>query len=209
MIDDATKSEIKKRLSSMNSDVEILFFPGPDENSTAVKEMLADMTGLSPKLKIVMHNEGAPETAQFAIENVPVMIFRGEGVQGDARFYGFPGGYEFPIFIESIGFAGGKTRTGPLSALASEIKSPITIETFVTPQCPYCPTATFETLKLAMMSKNVNGYAYDIAEFPLIMQRYRVQTVPKMVINKGKFEVSGAQSEDVLAINLRKMLPSL
>lgn len=206
MLDEQTKGEIRKRLASMTNDVEILFFPGPDENSGHIKEMLADMEGLAPRLRITIYDETAPEAAQFSIENVPVMIFRGPGIMGDARFYGFPSGHEFPVFIECIALMGSNERSGPLFSAASALKFPVLVESFVTPGCPYCPTATYQTLKFAMVSSHVRGYVYDVPEFPLLSQKYRVQTVPKIVVNEGKLEFNGAQPEDVLAMQLKKGL---
>ncbi len=206
MLDDETKREITKKLSGMGKEVEILYFPGPDENSSQISQLLTDMQGLAPKLKITLYQETAPEAAQFSIENVPVMIFRGPGIKGDARFFGFPSGPEFPVFIEVIALAGGNERGGALAGVASSLKSPLLVESFITPTCPYCPTATFITIKFAMMSEHIRGYVYDLPEFPQLSQKYRVQAVPKTVVNEGKLEINGAQPEDIFALELKKML---
>ncbi|MEM3364079.1 MAG: thioredoxin family protein [Candidatus Micrarchaeia archaeon] len=206
MLDTETKDEIRKRLSAMRNEVEILFFPGPDENSIRLHELLAELSGITPKLKVVFYDETAPETASFSIQNVPVMVFRGPGIKGDARFYGFPGGLEFPMFIEFIALAGSTERTGPLTGVIPLVKDTLLVESLVSPTCHFCPTAAYLTLKLATMGEHIKGYVYEIQEFPHLAQKYQVQAVPRTIINEGKLDIRGAQPEDVLAMLIKKML---
>ncbi|MCX8200278.1 MAG: thioredoxin family protein [Candidatus Micrarchaeota archaeon] len=206
MLDNETKQEIHKRLSGMQNEVEILFFPGPDENSAHIREMLKGLGSITPKLKVVLYDEAAPEAASFSIQNVPVMIFRGPGIKGDARFYGFPGGLEFPVFIEFIALAGSTERTGPFTGIIPLVKETLLVESLVSPACHFCPTAAYLTLKLALMSEHIKGYVYEIQEFPYLAQKYQVQAVPRTIVNDGKLDIRGAQPEDVFAMLLKRLL---
>lgn len=63
------------------------------------------------------------------------------------------------------------------------LKSPLHIEVFVTPTCPYCPAAVRLAHQLAIESDLITADMVEATEFPDLVQRYDVRGVPKTVIN--------------------------
>ncbi len=51
-------------------------------------------------------------------------------------------------------------------------------------------------MRMAMLSDKVTMASVGAAEFPDVVQRYRITGVPKIVVN-GKVEILGAQPESV------------
>jgi glutaredoxin-like protein len=116
------------------------------------------------------------------------------------RFFGIPGGYEFASFLESLkdgatGHAGIAPETREKLALVS---SPVHIQVFVTPSCPYCTQAVRTAHKLAVEFSNITADMVEVEEFAEMADRYGVSSVPKVVIN-DKVEFTGALSEPYFA----------
>ena len=67
------------------------------------REMLQELAALSELISLRVHifEEAAEERTRFGIERIPGTVLRGRN--GAAfKYYGMPGGTEFPAFLESI-----------------------------------------------------------------------------------------------------------
>jgi len=60
--------------------------------------------------------------------------------------------------------------------------------------------------KLAMENEHVTADVVEASEFPELSQRYRVMSVPKMVVNE-KFQFLGALPEDRYLKEVMKAVP--
>ena len=73
------------------------------------REMLQELAALSDAISLRVHifEEDPPERAQFGIERIPGIVLRPGGPTPESgpllvKYYGMPGGTEFPAFLESI-----------------------------------------------------------------------------------------------------------
>ncbi len=73
------------------------------------REMLQELASLSDLISLRVHifEEAAEERSKFGIERIPGTVLRGASTglsaNGPAfKYYGMPGGTEFPAFVESI-----------------------------------------------------------------------------------------------------------
>ncbi len=108
------------------------------------REMLQELASLSDLISLRVHiwQEAQEESKKFGIERIPATVLRGPSGSAQGRrdaavlkFYGLPGGTEFPSFVESItDVSRGETLLSPESvkALAS-LKEDVTVRVFVTP----------------------------------------------------------------------------
>ena len=75
---------------------------------------------------------------------------RGEDGGERARFFGAPAGYEFTTLLEDIlevGGGGSQLSEENRTAVAG-LEGDVHIQVFVTPTCPYCPTAVRKATSL-------------------------------------------------------------
>ncbi|MCX7837828.1 MAG: thioredoxin family protein, partial [candidate division WOR-3 bacterium] len=79
-----------------------------------------------------------------------------------------PIGYEFVSLIEAIKNSVSNSLDLEQESLdkIKNIDKDIKIKVFVTPTCPYCPSAVIMAHKLAMASKNIRGEMIEIQEYP-------------------------------------------
>ncbi len=142
--------------------------------------------------------QDAERAGALRVDKAPaVVVLAGEAeVDHGIRFFGIPSGYEFASLIAAIvmvstGEPDLEART--LKALAT-LASPLHIRVFVTPTCPYCPSAVVLAHKLAMASPHITAEMIDASEFPDLGDRFGVRAVPHTVID-DTLHLEGALAE--------------
>jgi len=147
-ISDADKETIRNHFAdSLSGDVEIVMFterespiiiPGKQtcETCAPTQEILEEVTSLSGKLKLTVHEMSMAKEQAFAlgINRVPAFVVEG-AARGRVRFFGIPSGYEFSALIaDLVDVSNGSTDLSDatreyLSALTEDVN----IKVFTTP----------------------------------------------------------------------------
>jgi len=115
-----------------------LVIPGrrPCAYCKPTREMLHELAGLSDLISLRVHvwDEEVEEARRFGIERIPATVLRGRN-GATLKFYGLPGGTEFPGFIESItDVSRGETLLSKESVQAlRKLKEEVAVRVFVTP----------------------------------------------------------------------------
>ncbi len=201
-MDSGTSEEVRKRLAELPPGVKIVFFKEMLVCATCgpAEEFYRELAALGPGLTLEVYNQvtDAAKAAAYGVTRVPAAVV--EGPNGArARFYGIPAGYELVSLLEALKNSAAPSqdlRPETLSALGA-LKAPVNIKVFVTPSCPYCPSAVALSQKFAMASPLVTAEMIESAEFPELADRYGVAGVPHIVVNE-KDSLVGAQSEEAL-----------
>jgi len=115
-----------------------LVIPGrkPCAYCKPAREMLQELASLSDLISLRVHiwEEADEDRRKFGIDRIPATVLRGrDGAM--LKFYGLPGGTEFPSFIESLtDISRGETLLSPESVKAlAKLKQKVTVRVFVTP----------------------------------------------------------------------------
>lgn len=170
------------------------------------REMLQELSGLSDLISLRVHilDENTEEKRKFGIERIPAMVLRGHD-SALFKYYGLPGGTEFPAFIESIvDISRNETLLSDDSVKElRKLKADVTVRVFVTPTCPYCPQMARAAYQLALTNPRVKAEVIEVNEFPELADRYGVRAVPLTVIN-DTIAIPGAVHEGVLVEQVLK-----
>jgi glutaredoxin-like protein len=203
-IEDKILDQIKDMFNTIDSEVILHMFTQKDHcllcNETLA--LVEQVTAQSDKV-ILDHCEcdiNSEKAQKWKIERHPAIVVEGKG-KGLIRFYGIPSGYEFGSLIESIIMSGTNKGSDLDSALIEEIEAinkPLHLQVFVTPTCPYCPTAVLTAFKLAMLNENITADMVEATEFQELSMKYNVQGVPKTVINDNWDVVGGVPPQTVM-----------
>jgi len=167
-----------------------IFLPGRAECQYCkpAREMLQELASLNDNLSLRVHwaDDGPVEASKYSVERIPAVILRGRAA-AHLKLYGFPGGTEFPAFIETI--VDVSRGTSLLSEESrkklARIKAAVGIQVFVTPACPHCPAMARLAFNASLENANVKAEVVEISEFPELAQRYQVRAVPLTVIAGG------------------------
>ena len=160
------------------------------------RELAQDLASATDKIKLEIFDfmKDKEKAAELGVDKVPATVIRGE--KGTVRLFGVPAGYEFSTFLtDIILLSRGETELSPETKKAlAGLKTPIHVQVFVTPTCPYCPGAVSLAHQFAMENSNIQADMVEVSEFPQLAVKYNVMGVPKIVINET-IELVGAQPE--------------
>lgn len=209
LMDKDTQDQVRNLLAAVQSPVTIHMFTQEFECAYCkeTRQIAEEVAELSDQVTLQVHDfiEDQALAEEMGIDKIPALAIHGENDRDfGIRFYGIPSGYEFTSLLEAILAVG--TGENELDASTLEflesIESPLHIQVFVTPTCPYCPQAVVLAQRLALASDNVQADMVEVTEFPHLGQRYQVMGVPRTVINEDTY-LEGAAPEAMLLQKLK------
>lgn len=149
--------------------------------SAELEKYMNALAALSDKLTVeVADNHAASEVAPC------VQICLADGTETGLAFHGVPGGHEFTAFVLGL-----YNAAGPGQAIDEEIqhdiaaiKKPVAVNLLVSLSCTMCPDLVTAVQRIAAENPNITADVYDIRHFEALKNRYRVMSVPCMVMNE-------------------------
>lgn len=210
MLDEKVMTEVKKALNAMRKPVTLRLYTQAFECGYCKEthNLLSELVQANPLLKLEakQFETDKEEAAQDNIDKIPAIAVVGEKDYG-IRFYGIPAGYEFSSLLNAILMVstGIVKLTDETKAFVANLQTPLHLQVFVTPTCPYCPQAVILAHQLAMASDQITADMVEISEFPHLAQKYQVQGVPRTVINE-KWSLDGAAPEAMLVAKAKEAL---
>lgn len=191
-------TQIKDILQNMRNKITIkLFLDGACDTCLETKQLLEETAALNDKIHLVFHEvkKDVEEAKKYDITLTPSFVFLDDqDIYRGVKFSGFPGGHEINSFLTAIIEMSGNHPEYPQELLdrIAKIDKPVDIKVFVTLSCPHCPGAVETAHRLAMLNKNIKGVMIEAQTFNDMSNKYRVSSVPKIVIN-DKLELLGNQ----------------
>lgn len=209
LMDKDTQDQVRDLLATVQSPVTIHLFTQEFECGYCkeTRQIAEEVAELSDLVTLEIHDFVGDQALAEAmgIDKIPALAINGENDRDfGIRFYGIPSGYEFTSLLEAllaVGTGDNELNAETLEFLES-IESPLHIQVFVTPTCPYCPQAVALAHRLALASDKVRADMVEVTEFPHLGQRYQVMGVPRTVINEHT-SLEGAAPEAMLLQKLK------
>ncbi|MDM7917402.1 MAG: hypothetical protein ACE15D_19140 [Candidatus Eisenbacteria bacterium] len=141
MLKEKDKKEIAKIFETLKDEVEFLYFTQDFECDycSQTREMLEELTSLSPKLSLDVHDFAKEKdlAAAHSIDKIPaiVLIRKKDRLDPGIRYYGVPAGYDFATLLEGVKLlSAGDPKLAPATAEAlDKLTSPVHIQVFTTP----------------------------------------------------------------------------
>jgi glutaredoxin-like protein len=200
ILNDIQKEQIKKQFEKLTGDVELIVFTQENECLFCkdTRELILDLGTLSSKIKTKVYDfvKNGDEDLKYNIKRIPAIVIVGNKDYG-IRYYGMPAGYEFPVIVDDIidVSRGSTSLPDNVKKRLSEIKKPVHLQIFVSPTCPFCPRAARMAHQLAIESEFIRSDVIEMIEFPYLVQKYNVMSVPHIVINEDTAFVGAQQIE--------------
>ncbi|MBO5097216.1 MAG: FAD-dependent oxidoreductase, partial [Agathobacter sp.] len=147
--------------------------------SKELQAYVAELVSMTDKLTMEVVDNHSEEFAPC------VKLYRSDDTYTGLAFHGVPGGHEFTSFV-----LGMYNAAGPGQALEEDIRKriqsyekPVDIKILVTLSCSMCPDLVVATQHLAAIDNNITAEVYDINHFEALRNKYKVMSVPCMVID--------------------------
>lgn len=198
----AVRDAIAKKFATLASPVTLIFFEQSIgcETCAPTKRLLEQLSELSDHITIEVLNLALDKgrAAEYGIDRVPAIVVSAPG-RARVRFCGAPRGNELMSLVEAVRLTG--VGDAGLSDRSRErlkgLTRPVDVKVFFTPTCVDCPRMVNLAFQVAVESPFVTATAIDATEYPDLVRRYRVNGVPKTVID-DRAEVMGAVPEEEL-----------
>jgi glutaredoxin-like protein len=212
LLNEEIRGQLREEFGNLDGSVKLVLFTQEDDCQycAETQQLAEELAELSDKIVLELHDfaSDADAVAAYAVDKAPALAIVKDGeepVDYGIRFYGIPSGYEFSTLIQDIAMVstGDSGLSNDTKQYLAELETPLHLQVFVTPTCPYCSQAVRLAHMLAMESNLVVGDMVEAIEFPELSNKYNVMGVPRTVINDGVF-LEGAAPEAMLMDKVRE-----
>ncbi|WP_376793171.1 thioredoxin family protein [Thermoflexus sp.] len=209
LLDTRTREEVKRLLADLKNPVRLLVFIQKMDCTYCqeTQQLIEEVAALSDQISMEVYNRITDReiAERYGIDKAPAVVIEGDRDYG-IRYFGIPSGYEFGSLIEDIRMVGARdSGLSPSSRKRlAQIQTPVHIQVFVTPTCPYCPRMVRLAHQAAMESSWIRADMVEAMEFPELADYYGVYGVPRTVINEV-IHIEGAVPEGYFINELMKV----
>lgn len=155
--------------------------------SAELKKYMEELARMTDKLSVQISSDNEA-ASKVLTEDLPcVRVLRNNGEYTGLAFHGVPGGHEFTSFVLGLYNAAGPGQ--PIDDKAKSqiagIKDSIDMKLLVSLSCTMCPELVTAAQRIAADNENVTAEVYDISHYPALRDKYKVMSVPCLVIDKN------------------------
>ncbi|MFV0529348.1 MAG: FAD-dependent oxidoreductase [Lachnospiraceae bacterium] len=196
-LDAAIKNQLKEIFKNLTKDVYIraVLKDGQDK-SMELHAMLQDVEELSPLLHLEILHDAAADIPDAA--GAPFLWLLDEQKHDvGVRFSGIPGGHEMNSFVLALLHVGSTDKISEEQKERIERLPETKVQVAVSLSCHFCPDVVAAVHSIAIASGGrLQGEMIDVGLFPDIKNRFKIMSVPAMIINDGTQVVFGSKSMD-------------
>lgn len=178
LFDEAMLQQLNTVFSRMGSKLVLKLSLDDRPVSGELKGYMEELAKLTDKLTVEVENGG---------EAPCVRIYREDGSYSGLAFHGVPGGHEFTSFVLGL-----YNAAGPGQSLDADIREAVgnipkkDLKVLVSLSCTMCPELVTAAQRIAAENANVTAEVYDLNHFPALRNKYKVMSVPCLVVNDGE-----------------------
>lgn len=148
--------------------------------SAELQQYMNELASMTDRLTVTETADAVPEAARPCVR-----VCLADGTPTGLAFHGCPGGHEFTSFIMGLYNAAGPGQSldDETTAAIAAIDSPLHMTILVSLSCTMCPELVMAAQKIASLNPNVTADIYDVNHFPALREKYKVMSVPCLVVN--------------------------
>ena len=165
--------------------------------SEELRRFMEELSGMTDKLRPEIT---PPESA--GTDTPWAGLYLEDGTYRGIAFHGVPGGHEFNSFVIGLYNAAGPGQ--PLDPETAEavraIDRPASMKILVSLTCTLCPDLVMAAQRMAAENPRITAEAYDLNHFPELRDRYKVMSVPCLVINDSIVSFGKKNIRELLAL---------
>ena len=199
--DELFTSEMRQQLDAvfarMESPLVLKLYLDNRPVSNELEQFITRLAELSHKLSVSVAELNASG------DDVPfVSVCKADGTQTGLAFHGVPSGHEFTSFVLGLYNAAGPGQTldDPIRQQIAAIENAVDMKILVTLSCSMCPDLVVAAQHIAAKNQQIKAHVYDIRHFESLKERYRVMSVPCLVINDDQVEFGKKNIEQILRL---------
>jgi thioredoxin reductase (NADPH) len=166
--------------------------------SEELRRFMEELSGMTDKLSVLLPEPSVEEQA----EAPSVGLYLEDGSYRGLAFHGVPGGHEFNSFVVGLYNAAGPGQTleAEVEQAIRAVKGPVSMKILVSLTCTLCPELVMAAQRIAAANPVVTSEAYDLNHFPDLRDRYKVMSVPCLVVNDSVVGFGKKNIRELLAL---------
>lgn len=168
--------------------------------SGEIGNFAGELETLTDRVEILRASHSEAEARRQAGGLMPsIELLRADGSAAGIEFHGVPGGHEINSFIIALyNTAGPGQQIDPeTERRIKALDKDINVKIMVSLSCTMCPEVVMACQKAASLSDRVNAEMIDLMHYPQLKEKYRVMSVPCMVINDEQVYFGKKNLEEV------------
>lgn len=179
--------QLQTVFSRMETSLVLELYLNEQPISVELRQYMEELAKLTDKLSVkVVSDEDTGSVV--STEDLPyVRVIRSNGEYTGLAFHGVPGGHEFTSFVLGL-----YNAAGPGQPIDEAVKSKIAnltdvvnMKILVSLSCTMCPELVTAAQRIAADNDNATAEVYDISYYPALRDKYKVMSVPCLVIEKN------------------------
>jgi len=193
VFDEGMAEELKTLFSKMERSLILKLCLDDRPVSGELETFIRSLADLSDRLSVTA-SEGT------ACDAPCVRVCLEDGTETGLAFHGVPGGHEFTSFVLGL-----YNAAGPGQPISSEMKErirrlqgPVDLKILVTLSCNMCPDLVKAAQRIAVENPRITAEVYDLHHFEELKKKYKIMSVPGMVINDEQVTFGKKNVEEIL-----------
>lgn len=171
-------TQLETVFERMENPLVLKVYPDNRPVSKELQEYITTLTAMTDKLSLELVKDNGDEYAPC------VKLYRDDIYTGLA-FHGVPGGHEFTSFVLGMYNAAGpgQAMDEDIRKRIKDIRNLVDIKILVSLSCTMCPDLVIAAQHMAAVGEHITTEVYDIHHYESLKNKYKVMSVPCMVIN--------------------------
>ncbi|QAS62065.1 thioredoxin-disulfide reductase [Clostridium septicum] len=206
LLNDTLRTQLSSILSKIENPITLVTIVDPNNGkSIELRDLVLDIANLSDKLKaeVYIKNEAKSIEEKINADKYPVVaLLDKDNNYSGVKFHGVPGGHELNSFILAIyNLAGPGQPIDPnnLEKIKS-INKATNIKVCVSLSCHLCPDVVVSAQRIAIENPNVETEMLDLANFDEIKTKYKLMSVPAIIVNDSEVYFGAKKLDEILNI---------
>lgn len=206
LLNDTLRTQLSSILSKIENPITLVTIVDPNNGkSIELRDLVLDIANLSDKLKaeVYIKNEAKSIEEKINADKYPVVaLLDKDNNYSGVKFHGVPGGHELNSFILAIyNLAGPGQPIDPnnLEKIKS-INKATNIKVCVSLSCHLCPDVVVSAQRIAIENPNVETEMLDLANFDEIKTKYKLMSVPAIIVNDSEAYFGAKKLDEILNI---------
>lgn len=204
LVNDKLKSELSGIFAKLTEDM--ILKSVVDMNDAKGKEMaefLAAVAALNEKIHLEVYDasEGT-EVPELDQTYLPAVAMYKDGRYCGVAFHGVPGGQEINSFVLAIyNLAGpGQEISRWTLKKIQKLDKKTNIKICVSLACHHCPKMVAACQRIASLNENIEAEMIDATLYKDLVERYKIERVPVVIVNDEDVYVGQKDMEEVLRL---------
>lgn len=186
LLDEKTREAIRGIFAKLNRDVTIRAVVDiKEEKSLEMASFLRTLAELSSRITLELYAPSEGTELGMDAGHLPATGLFLDGAYTGVSFHGVPGGKEINSFVIGIYNLAGPGQEISRAAVKKigKLKRPARIRICVSLACHHCPGVVIACQRIAMMSPLVEAGMYDANLYPDLVEKFKIERVPLVIIN--------------------------